>query len=239
MAKLVKAGVTLRDQLNEAYPNRDKRSDGWIGDKAHQARKSDHNPDKNGWVHAIDIDENFGPGWKDGSTAKEFADQLIQYAREGKDKGRLKYVVYENSIASGTHPDKYWVWRKGNWGHTQHIHVSFTDNAEKDGSKFDLPIFRDEPEFETSVGDLIAEANEPVSGMPFPGVSFVQWGKRNDYVKAMQAQLIARGFDIEHDASGNYFHKTRDAVKAFYNSIGLTSNGMKMGPKAWDRLFGN
>jgi hypothetical protein len=239
MAKLVKAGVTLRDQLNEAYPSRDKRSDGWIGDLNHQSRPSDHNPDKDGWVHAIDIDENFGPGWKKGTTAKEFADQLIQYAREGKDNGRLKYVVYENSIASGTYSDKYWVWRKGNWGHTQHIHVSFTDKAEKDGSKFDLPIFRDEPEFETSVGDLIAEAEEPVSGMPYPGIAFIQWGKRNDYVKAMQAQLIARGFDIEHDASGNYFHKTRDAVKAFYNSIGLTSNGMKMGPKAWDRLFGN
>lgn len=239
MARLVKAGVTLRDQLNEAYPNRDKRSDGWIGDKAHQARKSDHNPDKDGWVHAIDIDENFGPGWKKGTTAKEFADQLIQYAREGKDNGRLKYVVYENSIASGTYSDKYWTWRKGNWGHTQHIHVSFTDKAERDGSKFDLPIFRDEPEFETSVGDLIAEAEEPVSGMPFPGVAFVQWGKRNDYVKAMQAQLIARGFDIEFGASGNYFHETRDAVKAFYRSIGLTSNGTKMGPKAWNRLFDN
>lgn len=239
MARLVKAGVTLRDQLNKAYPNRDKRSDGWLGDASHQARKSDHNPDKDGWVHAIDIDENFGPGWKKGTTAKEFADQLIQYAREGKDNGRLKYVVYENAIASGTYADKYWTWRKGNWGHTQHIHVSFTDKAEKDGSKFDLPIFRDEPKFETSVGDLIAEADEPVSGMPFPGTAFVQWGKRNDYVKAMQAQLIARGFDIEHEASGNYFHKTRDAVKAFYNSIGLTSNGMKMGPKAWNRLFDN
>lgn len=239
MARLVKAGVTLRNQLNEAYPNRDKRSDGWIGDKAHQARKSDHNPDKNGWVHAIDIDENFGPGWKKGTTAEEFANQLIQYAREGKDNGRLKYVVYENRIASGTYRDKYWVWRKGNWGHTQHIHVSFTDKAERDGSKFDLPIFRDEPEFDTSVGDLIAEANEPVSGMPYPGLVFLEYGSRNDYVKAMQAQLIARGFDIEHGASGNYFQKTRDAVRAFYRSIGLTSDGNKIGPKAWNRLFDN
>lgn len=239
MARLVRAGVTLRDQINEAYPNRDKRSDGWIGDAAHQARPSDHNPDRNGWVHAIDIDENFGPGWKTGATAEEFANELIQYAREGKDNGRLKYVVYENRIASGTYKNKYWVWRDGNWGHTQHIHVSFTEKAQRDGSKFDLPIFRDEPEFDTSVGDLIAEANEPVSGMPYPGVAFVQYGKRNDYVKAMQAQLIARGFEVDHGASGNYFQRTRDAVKEFYKSIGLTSDGNKMGPKAWNRLFGN
>lgn len=245
MARLVKAGVTLRDQINERWGKRDRRSDGWIGDRAHQARKSDHNPDKDGWVHAIDIDENMGGGeGRKGAVAREFADQLIEYARKGKDGGRLKYVVYENMIASGTYRDKYWVWRKGNWGHTQHIHVSFTDKAERDGSKFDLPIFNkdnkeDKVEFDTSVGDLVAEAQEPVSGMPYPGVGFVQWGKRNDYVKAMQAQLIARGFDIKHGASGNYFHETRDAVKDFYRSIGLRSDGKKMGPKAWNRLFGN
>ena len=238
--RLVKAGVTLRDQLNQRFPKRDKRSDGWVGDSAHQAGKSDHNPDKNGWVHAIDIDENMGSGeGRKGATAKEFADQLIKYAREGKDNGRLKYVVYENQIASGTHADKYWVWRKGNWGHTQHIHVSFTDKAQNDGSKFDLPIFKPEPKFETSVGDLIAGAKKPVSGMPYPGVNFIKYGERNNYIKAMQAQLIARGFEVDHGASGNYFQKTRDAVKAFYKSIGLTSNGEKMGPKAWDRLFGN
>lgn len=242
MAKLVKAGVTLRDQLNQRFPKRDKRSDGWIGDRAHQARKSDHNPDKNGWVHAIDIDENMGSGeGRKGATAEEFANQLIQYAREGKDGGRLKYVVYENRIASGTHKNQYWVWRKGNWGHTQHIHVSFTDKAQRDGSKFDLPIFnKNDEKFDTSVGDLVAEANKPVSGMPFPGNAFVAYGKRNDYVKAMQAQLIARGYDIPAGASGNYFQQTERAVKRFYQQeMRLTSNGKKMGPKAWNRLFGN
>jgi hypothetical protein len=242
MAKLVKAGVTLRDQLNKAYPSRDKRSDGWVGDKAHQARKSDHNPDRDGWVHAIDIDENMGNGeGRKGAVAREFADQLIEYARKGKDGGRLKYVVYENMIASGTHRDKYWVWRKGNWGHTQHIHVSFTDKAQRDGSKFDLEIFKDGGKEvpETSVGDLIAEVSEPVTGMPYPGVRNVKWGERNDYVKALQAQLIAKGFAIKAGPTGNYFHQTRNAVRSFYRSINQTSDGRKMGPKAWNRLFDN
>jgi hypothetical protein len=48
MAKLVAAGVTLRDQLNDRFPKRDKRSDGWIGDYAHSTRASLHNPDKDG-----------------------------------------------------------------------------------------------------------------------------------------------------------------------------------------------
>lgn len=138
MARLVKAGVTLRDQINTRFPKRDKASDGWIGDAAHQARPSDHNPDSRGLVHALDIDEDFGkPG-----DALAFADQLIALARAGKDGGRLKYVVYENRIASATYPDKAWRWRAGNWGHTKHIHVSFTDKAERDGSPFPLPILR-------------------------------------------------------------------------------------------------
>ncbi len=42
--KLCAAGVTLRNQVNRAFPNRDRRSDGWVGDSSHSARKSDHNP---------------------------------------------------------------------------------------------------------------------------------------------------------------------------------------------------
>lgn len=230
--RLVKAGVTLRDQVNQKFANRDKRSDGWIGDAAHQARPSDHNPDKNGWVHAIDIDEDFLGKGKGQSLAKEFADQLIKYAREGKDGGRLKYVVYENKIASGTHANRYWVWRDGNWGHTQHIHVSFTDKAQNDGSKFDLPIFMDEvaPQKPT---------NKPINPIPFPGNNFVSSGKKNDYVKQMQKQLIAKGYKIPAGATGNYFAQTERAVQQFYrNEMKTTSDGKKMGPKAWNRLFG-
>jgi len=139
--RLVAAGVTLRDQVNRRWPKRDKRSDGWIGDRAHQARPSDHNPDKNGWVHAIDIDHDFLGARSGSNQAEAFANELIALAREGKDRGRLKYVVYNNRIASGTHKNQYWTWRRGNWGHTQHIHVSFTDKAQRDGSQFPLPIF--------------------------------------------------------------------------------------------------
>jgi hypothetical protein len=140
--RLVPAGVTLRDQINKRWPRRDKTSDGWIGDRAHQARKSDHNPDRNGWVHAIDIDENMGAGkMRQGGTARILADQLIEYARSGKPGSkRIKYVVYEDQIASGTYRQWWWRWRGKGFGHFQHIHVSFTSAAETDGSPFPLPI---------------------------------------------------------------------------------------------------
>ena len=144
--KLVAAGVQLRDQINRKWPGRDKRSDGWLGDKAHQARESDHNPDSGGWVHAIDIDADLlGPdgGKKGRALAEVLATQLIEYARAGKPGAdRLKYVVYNNRIASGTYAKQNWTWRKGKWGHENHIHVSFTDVNPFTGRRpFPLPIF--------------------------------------------------------------------------------------------------
>ena len=133
MPRLVEAGYTLRAQVNAKWPNRDKNSDGWIGDSAHAARPSDHNPDAQGWVHALDID-------KDGIDADAFADQLIAHCRAraiGSD--RIKNVVFRDRVASGTYPGQFWVWRPGDYGHQGHIHVSFTDAAERNGAKFPLP----------------------------------------------------------------------------------------------------
>lgn len=142
---LVAAGVTLRNEMNKAFPYRDKASDGWIGDASHQARPSDHNPDSRNWVHAIDIDINFGsqPGRGNGDNAQTLANQLVALAKAGKDGGRLKYVVYKDKIASGSYKNSYWVWRPNTGGtyHGTHVHVSFTGKAEFDGSPFKLPIF--------------------------------------------------------------------------------------------------
>ena len=143
MAKLVKGGVVLRDQINARWGGRDKRSDGWIADARHMARgNSDHIPDKNGWVHALDIDENMGKGkWRNGRAARKLADQLRAYAASGlPGSKRVKYVVYEGRLASGTYRSKWWKWRPGNWGHYQHIHISFTERAQRDERLWPLPI---------------------------------------------------------------------------------------------------
>jgi hypothetical protein len=145
VAKLCKGGVTLRDQIDRRWPKRDKRSDGWIGDKAHAARASDHNPNKAGIVHAIDIDENLGTFSK-GGTARVLANQLADYAASGlPGSNRIKNIVYENRVASGTYRKTWWTWRHGNYGHEGHIHVSFTSYADRDGSIYPLPILAKSP----------------------------------------------------------------------------------------------
>lgn len=145
--RLVAAGVTLRRQVDQAFPKRDRRSDGWIGDKAHQARQSDHNPDARGWVHALDIDADlYGPK-RPGvgrDTAWVLAEQLREYARRKRPGSeRLKYIVYRDQICSGTYSSTFWTWRGKGYGHMSHIHVSFTAAAEDDGLLFAIPILLD------------------------------------------------------------------------------------------------
>ena len=56
--KLCKAGQQLRLQVDDSFGDRDRRSDGWVGDVRHASRPSDHNPDEQGIVRAIDIDRD-------------------------------------------------------------------------------------------------------------------------------------------------------------------------------------
>ena len=149
MAKLCAGGVRLRDQVNTRFPKRDKRTDGWIGDSAHKDRVSDHNPDSQGIVYAIDIDEHMGKKgrWRNGKAAMHLADQLLMYAKSGlPGHDRIKYVVYEGKIASGTYKASWWKWRGGkDWGHYQHIHVSFNKSAKHDTMIYPLPILTRNP----------------------------------------------------------------------------------------------
>jgi hypothetical protein len=140
MARLVPAGVRLRAQVDKRFPKRDRASDGWIGDKAHQSRLSDHNPDRRGLVHAIDIDADLVRGSR--RAARALADEIVAYARSGKPgSDRIKYVVFDDQIASGTYRSTWWKWRGSGYGHEHHIHVSFTSAADDDARPFPLPIF--------------------------------------------------------------------------------------------------
>ena len=139
MARLVAGGVTLRNQINKRWPKRDKRSDGWIGDKAHVSRQSDHNPDSRGLVHALDNDADLDP--KDPGAAQRLANQIVAYAASGiPGANRIKYVVFNDQIASGTYANSMWKWRGSGYGHMHHIHVSFSTKGENNAQTYPLPI---------------------------------------------------------------------------------------------------
>ena len=135
-AKLCKAGQQLRLQVDDSYPDRDRTSDGWIGDTRHQARPSDHNPDAEGIVRAIDIDRDLS-GKAKPDLMPDLADQLRLCAKRG-DK-RISYIIFDGRIASSK---KAWAWRTytGINKHHAHLHCSFTKKGDADGSFFNVPM---------------------------------------------------------------------------------------------------
>ncbi len=131
---LCKAGQQLREQIDDAFLDRERKSDGWIGDRSHSNRKSDHNPDpSNGIVRAIDVDKDLDSR---PSTGAYLADQIRQCAKKDK---RISYVIYAGKISSAK---SLWRWRtySGVNSHHAHIHISFSKKGDQNGSWFDIPM---------------------------------------------------------------------------------------------------
>jgi hypothetical protein len=130
--RLCKAGIQLREQLDDSFLLR-KRPDGWVGDARHSNRKSDHNPDAEGWVRALDVSADLGPR----EQMHDLADQLRVHAKRGDE--RISYIIFDGRICSRI---LNWRWRKyrGANPHRQHLHISFTKAGDKDGRFFNVPM---------------------------------------------------------------------------------------------------
>jgi len=120
----------LRNQVNAAFPHRDHTSDGTIGDTAHQAETSGHNPDDTSgsrpeWdgdpdstpeVRAWDMDSDLGSG----VTAQQLVDHLR--ALPGL-SSVIRYMIYNRRMyheRDGFAPTPY----TGSSPHTEHVHFS-------------------------------------------------------------------------------------------------------------------
>lgn len=128
---LTKGLQNLRDQMNAAFPDRDKTSDGTIGDAAHAAGISGHDPDDvpnshaewNGdpdstpEVRAWDMDSDLR---SPGVTAQQVVDHIRGLPGVSS---VLRYMIYNRKIykaSNGWVPEAYY----GLSPHTEHIHFS-------------------------------------------------------------------------------------------------------------------
>ncbi|GID29697.1 hypothetical protein [Paractinoplanes brasiliensis] len=137
---LVPCLVKLRSEFNTIAPNRDRSSDGSVGDTAHQSSQSDHNPDETGnvpirdadkknEVHAIDVDADLRTP---GLTMEKVVQFLIARSKSGAEK-RLRYIIYNRRIWSASNG-----WRQQSYTganpHDKHAHFSSSYETNREAS---------------------------------------------------------------------------------------------------------
>jgi len=207
--------ATLLGQINARYPYRDKTSDGGIGDTAHAARISDHNPDASGVYHAYDFDHDPDSNGLDCYTLKR---ELI-----GSFDSRIKYIIFMRRIwyASSRREEYY----SGVNAHDHHLHLSVVGGAVGDESRrWVLPF-------------LSTTNNVTV----WTGGTYCQYGDRGDRVMRLQQHMTTayRGYN-PYVATGFYGDATKAGIAEFQDRVGITgpdADGTIVGPRTMQDLI--
>lgn len=223
---------TLFAEVNDRWPDRDKSTDGTIGDAAHSSRDSQHNPNDDpkdavpdGAVTAADID-------KDGINVNVLLNKLI-----GDE--RVWYVIHNRTIWSKTYG---WKARRYNGSnpHTSHIHVSLAQSKAAVNSKKAWGL----KAVSVGGGGKMPGTSKPVQPDPkgpyeklSPGV---KPGKRHPQVRILQRLLIAAGYGpIRGSVTTFYGENTQAAVKRFHRKNPQFAEGKNdpaIGPKGYAHL---
>lgn len=174
------ASTSLLAEIDYVGPDRDRRSDGTIGDRAHADSPSDHNPDETGntggaedsdsidEVHARDVDTS-GP-WAPGWSAARIVGILVALCRSlyPSRKHPLRYIIFDGYIygeKDGFKKREY----NGDDPHTGHFHASFrygagsgAGNLENFRGPWGIRAAREKELDEVDAADIKAIAREVV-----------------------------------------------------------------------------
>ncbi len=150
--------LVLRDQVDQAAPNRSKASDGTKGDEAHQGTDSAHNPDPSDGdeVDALDLTHDPANGADMGV--------LTEALRVSRDD-RLHLVIFNerqfSSYAKNGIPPFTWRPYSGSNKHTRHAHVETNDKTHDESRPWKIGIDAMNPQQESWVvaGDLKGNRN--------------------------------------------------------------------------------
>jgi len=232
MAVLAPALATLRTQINDMWPNRSKASDGWIGDAAHAARVSDHNPDSRGIVHALDI------------TVQGIDKAAVISAAQADP--RTKYIISDRRIWQ---PSTGWQPYTGSNPHTQHVHISCTTAGEHLTAPWALPTLAGEniqqanptpspAQTPANAGNTAKTANtmQAKLGAKMPTLDLNKTATGLP-VKRLQALLTANGHPPTGGIDGSGGSHTKAALISFQKAKNLLPDAI-CGPATWNTLLG-
>lgn len=213
--RVAKSLEVLLAQINALSPNRDKSSDGGIGNAEHASRSSDHNP----WV----MDGSMGI-----VTARDFtndpahgivSEELAETLRMSGDP-RLKYVISNKKIANPDIQGGAWRPYSGSNPHNHHCHVSV---------KSDKAHYDDETPWRLTLTPTVAHVAESVVASP----PVLRKGSSGPDVVRLQELLNKSGAVLKAD--GNFGNYTEKSVKKFQGSHDLVADGV-VGGYTWKAL---
>ena len=179
----------LRKQVNELWPNRDKTSDGTIGDLRHQAEKSDHNPNAAGVVTAWDCDADLSPTDNVG---------ILVAALQASRDPRIKYLIWNRQITVKGDISR-WKPYHGVNAHQHHAHISVSSDPKlyNDASPWNL---------DRRVPPVVLPANR-----------ILQVGMTGDDVRSVQLKLrmttIDGKFGPQTDAAVRAFQNAHNLIE--------------------------
>lgn len=208
--RLARSLVTLRAEVRALHPG----TTVWtIGDAAHRATWSDHNPNAAGVVCAGDF---LADG---GLNLSQFAEHLRRTNHRA-----VKYVIFNRRIWSKARNSEGWRPYNGSNPHTTHVHVSV--GVGPDGRSTG-------PYDDTSPWGVTGEAT---GGGTVIGL---RQGDQGERVKALQATLRYAGFaSIVGEVDGIYGPATAAGVLAARRSVGSSvSSGAEVTGYAWAQIM--
>lgn len=211
-ARITKSLDILRSQVNKLAPKRSKLSDGWLGDAKHSMRKSDHNPEPDGTVDALDITHD--P--KNGVDIQKLCDAIIA----SKDR-RVSYLICNGKIIAGNGGPRPWVKRTytGANKHSKHLHVSVLDKFQDDTTPWKI---------EAAFGKAAPVPAKPAPAAPAP-VAPIKPKPAHAPAPAVDKETIARvqrqlrelGYTEVGGVDGRIGTLTATAIRAFRAENGL------------------
>jgi murein L,D-transpeptidase YcbB/YkuD len=223
----------LRDQMNSRFPNRDKSSDGSIGDTSHAAHASSHNPDLTGSPEYRDGDaqdevraRDFDADLRDsnGITMLQVVQHLVEMARAGR-LPHLEYIIFNRQIWAKNTGYATRAYTGAN-PHDKHVHVNSGFNQAADNA--------------TGVDWALNEIGSPTSPPPVVNHPVLKRGDSGDAV--LHVQLFFRNVFPSYrnyvtykryqliTTDSQYGLQTESWVKEFQKRTDLTRDGV-IGPK--------
>jgi hypothetical protein len=219
--RLARSLDVLRDEIEAKYPG----TTVWtIGDAAHQSDYSDHNPNDNDVVCAIDVKGNAG------LDLGLFVKHLI-----GDAHTNFRYVIFNRKIyhrKNGFKAEDY----NGSNAHKDHAHVSVGNG----------PDGRSTSGYDSSAPWGIADLGEPATPVKPRKPSTeenrlgdkmltLKRGSKGTDVRRLQGLLTANGYKTTID--GIFGEQTEKKVKEFQSKHAKPVDGI-VGPKTWNALLG-